>query len=79
MYSGEGLLGILDIYEIMSYTTFSTEPVDWKKPASDLLGTMGNIVDDDVCGVWTVKDTDNLHKPLEWLSKGNHLFLTPDS
>lgn len=57
------------------YTTFATEPVDWKKPASDLLGTMGNLVDDEVCGVWVVKESDSLHKPLEWLSKGVHRFI----
>lgn len=57
------------------YTTFATEPVDWKKPASDLLGTMGNLVDDEVCGVWVVKENDSLHKPLEWLSKGVHRFI----
>jgi CBS domain-containing protein len=70
------LRGFVDIYEIMAYTAFSdSQPVDWKRPASVLLGTMGNIVDDDVCGVWVVKEQDSLHKPLEWLSKGVRRFL----
>jgi len=70
------LKGFVDIYEIMSYTAFSdSRPVDWKKPASVLLGTMGNVIDDDVRGVWVVKEKDSLHKPLEWLSKGVRRFL----
>jgi len=43
--------------------------------ASDLLGTMGNIVDDDVNGVWLVREGASLYKPLEWLSKGVRRFL----
>jgi len=70
------LKGFVDIYEIMAYTAFSeAKQVDWKKPASELLGTMGNIVDDDVNGVWLVKEGSSLYKPLEWLSKGVRRFL----
>jgi len=70
------LKGFVDIYEIMSYTAFSsTGVVDWKKPASQLLGTMGNIADDDVQGVWVVREGASLYKPLEWLSKGVRRFL----
>jgi len=70
------LRGFVDIYEIMSYTAFcDTGRVDWKKPAAELLGTMGNIVDDDVNGVWLVKEGSSLYKPLEWLSKGVRRFL----
>jgi CBS domain-containing protein len=72
-----GLLrGFVDIYEIMSYTAFSgNAPVDWRKPASSLLGTMGNIQDDEEKGVWVVREKDSLHKPLSWLSKGARRFL----
>jgi CBS domain-containing protein len=70
------LRGFVDIYEIMTYTAFSnTTPVDWNKPASSLLGSMGNISDDDVQGLWVVREMDSLHKPLAWLSKGVRRFL----
>jgi len=76
MRSDELLRGFVDIYEIMSYTAFPDSGfVDWKKPASSLLGTMGNERDDDVRGVWVVRENDSLHKPLEWLSKGVRRFL----
>jgi len=70
------LRGFVDIYEIMSYTAFSgTGDVNWKLAASDLLGTMGNYVDDDVKGVWLLREGSSLYKPLEWLSKGVRRFL----
>jgi len=70
------LRGFVDIYEIMSYAAFTdTGSRDWKRPAVSLLGTMGNERDDDVQGVWVVRESDSLCKPLEWLSKGVRRFL----
>jgi CBS domain-containing protein len=70
------LRGFVDIYEIMTYTAFSNTPlVDWNKPASSLLGTTGNIINDDVQGVWVARELDSLQKPLAWLSKGVRRFL----
>jgi len=73
---GDLLRGFVDIYEIMSYTTFfNSGSIDWKKPAASLLGTMGNERDDDVLGVWVMRENESLHKPLQWLSKGVRRFL----
>jgi CBS domain-containing protein len=73
---GDLLRGFVDIYEIMSYTTFfNSGSIEWKKPAASLLGTMGNERDDDVLGVWVMRENESLHKPLQWLSKGVRRFL----
>jgi len=73
---GELMRGFVDIYEILSYTTFFNDgKIDWQKPASSLLGTMGNERDDDVMGVWVMREGESLHKPLQWLSKGVRRFL----
>jgi len=70
------LRGFVDIFQILSYTTFfKTCSVDWKRSASSLLG-MGSDVDIKVC---VVKEDDSLHKPFQCLSKGQRRFMVKTS
>jgi len=77
------LRGFVDIFQILSYTTFfKSGSVDWKKPASSLIGTesLGKEGDEDI-KVCVVREDESLHKPLQCLSKGHRRFMvkTTDS
>eukprot|EP01126_Amoeba_proteus_P060265 TRINITY_DN7950_c0_g1_i2.p1 TRINITY_DN7950_c0_g1~~TRINITY_DN7950_c0_g1_i2.p1 ORF type:complete len:223 (+),score=20.51 TRINITY_DN7950_c0_g1_i2:307-975(+) len=78
--TSNSLLGLLDIYEIMSFLVFSDRSeLNYQRPAADLLGTMGNEIDDAVCGVWSIHEDESIARPLEYLSKGVHRFLIETS
>jgi len=67
------LLGFVDIFQILSYSTFfKSDSVDWKKPASSLIGTdtVGKERDEDIM-VCVVGEDESLYKPLQCLSKGH--------
>lgn len=71
----DSLRGFVDIWEIFNYTNLSNKGnVDFKSPASSLLGTR-KVRDDDTGGVWMLKDRESLFKPLNWTSKGIRQFL----
>jgi len=68
------LSGYVDIFQILSYTTFfKSGDVDWKKPAFSLIGKGKEGGEDrEVC---VVREDDSLHKPLQCLSKGERRFM----
>jgi len=76
------ILGVVDIYEIVSYTAFKTqddseflEAIDWSIPAYHLLATTGNYVDDEVKGYYEANSDEPIQMMLEFLSKGAYRFI----
>jgi len=75
MSSDDELRGFVDIFQILSYTTFfKSGSVDWQKPASSLIGTKGKERDEDM-KVCVAREDESLHKPLQCLSKGERRFM----
>jgi len=73
------LRGYVDIFQILSYTTFFKKgPIDWKKPAFSLIGTQGR-ERDELVEVCVAREDESLHKPLMCLSKGERRFMVKTS
>lgn len=75
------IIGVVDIYEIVAYTAFrasdaeSISDIDWSIPASSLIATTGNLVDDEVKGYYEAQSGDSICKLIEFLCKGAYRFI----
>jgi len=84
----KAFIGIIDMYQIMTFMAFAAynpdatmtlndvlAKVNLKQPASHLLGATGLLESDEINSLWVLPSTAQLKDPLEYLGKGIYRIL----
>jgi len=84
----QAFIGIIDIYQIMTFMGFAAytpdvpitlqhvlDKVDLSQPVCHLLGSTGQIQSDEINSLWILPATTQLKEPMEYLGKGIYRIL----